>query len=193
MAVTTDHIDDLSEGMAGVNENSEASTETPEPKNKGVTFGSDVDMQETEASGAEDDTGGEQAEDDTDANMSDWNEDEHTLAIRGEVEKAWSKLPKASRAKNTKSEWVSKNVEAKKLVCMEEHRKDRSRAQAVARADKKKQERLKRRRAEMQKEQEKEQPEAPAAAATTETVRKTQVWLLEFEIARVRGRARKHA
>ena len=38
----------------------------------------------------------------------------------------------------------------------------------------------------MQKEQEKEQPEAPAAAATTDTVRKTQVWLLEFEIARVR-------
>jgi hypothetical protein len=88
--------------------------------------------------------------------------------------------------KNTKSEWVSKNVAAKKPVCMEEHRKDRSRAQAVARADKKKQERLQRKRAEMQKEQEKEQPEAPAAAATTDTVRKTQVWLLEFEIARVR-------
>jgi hypothetical protein len=56
----------------------------------------------------------------------------------------------------------------------------------VARADKKKQERLLRKRAEMQKEQEKEQPEAPAAAATTDTVMKTQVWRLEFEIARVR-------
>ena len=49
--------------------------------------------------GAEDDTEGEQAEGDTDANMSDWNEDEHTPTIRGEVEEAWSKLPKASKAK----------------------------------------------------------------------------------------------
>jgi hypothetical protein len=45
----------------------------------------------------------------------------------------------------------------------------------------------------MQKEQEKEQPEAPAAAATTDTVRKTQVWLLEFEIARVRTYAHTEA
>jgi hypothetical protein len=67
---------------------------------------------------------------------------------------------------------------------MEKHRKNRSRAKAVARADKKKQERVQMERAEMQKEQ--EQPEEPAAEATTDTVRKTQVWLLEFEIARVR-------
>ena len=42
--------------MASVNENSEASTETPEPDAQskgGVTFGCDVDMQETEALGAE--------------------------------------------------------------------------------------------------------------------------------------------
>jgi hypothetical protein len=69
---------------------------------------------------------------------------------------------------------------------MEEHRKTRSRAQAVARAGKKKQDRVQLKRAEMQKEQEKEKPEEPAAAATMDTVRKTQVWLLEFEIARVR-------
>ena len=170
MAVTTDHIDDLLDSMGSVNEISEASNETPEPK-KGVTFGADEEMHSAEEdSGAEEDTEGVQAEGDTDANMSDWNEAEHTVPIGREVEKAWSKLPKASKAKNTKSEWVSKNVAAKKLVCMEEHRKDRSRAQAVARADKKKQERLQRKRAEMQKEQEKEQPEAPAAAATTDTV-----------------------
>jgi hypothetical protein len=30
------------------------------------------------------------------------------------------------------------------------------------------------------------QPKEPAVEATTGTVRKTQVWLLEFEIARVR-------
>ena len=84
---------------------------------------------------------------------------------------------------------------AKKLVCMEEHRKDRSRAQAVARADKKKQERLQRKRAEMQKEQEKEQPEAPAAAATMDTVRKTQVWLCGYWSLKSHepGRTRKHA
>ena len=46
MAVTTDHIGDLAEGMASVNENSEASNETPEPdaQSKGVTFGFDVDI-----------------------------------------------------------------------------------------------------------------------------------------------------
>jgi hypothetical protein len=86
--------------------------------------------------------------------------------------------------KKTKIEWISKNVEARKLVSMEEHRKSRSCAKAVARADKKKQERAQIKRAEMQKEQ--KQPEGPAAEATTDTVRKTQVWLLEFEIARVR-------
>ena len=68
MAVTTDHIDDLSEGMASVNENSEASNETPKPdaQSKGVAFkfGFDVDMEETGAFGAEDDTEGEQAKDD---------------------------------------------------------------------------------------------------------------------------------
>jgi hypothetical protein len=69
MAVTTDHIDDLLDSMGSVNEISEASNETPEPKSKGVTFGSDVEMQETEALGAEDDTEGEQAEDDTAANI----------------------------------------------------------------------------------------------------------------------------
>ena len=76
------------------------------------------------------------------------------------------------------------NVEARKLVCMEEHRKSRSREKAVARADKKKKERAQKKRAEMQKEA--KEPEEPAAEATTDTVRKTQVWLLEFEIARVR-------
>ena len=122
MAVTTAHIGDLAEGMASVNENSEASNETPKPdaQSKGVTFkfGFDVDMEETEASGAEDDTEGEQEQvkDDTDANMSDWNEEEQTPTIRGEVEKAWSKLTKSSKSKNTKSEWVSKNVAARKLV-----------------------------------------------------------------------------
>jgi hypothetical protein len=176
--------------MASVNENSEASNDTPKPdaQSKGVTFkfGFDVDMEETGASGAEDDTEGEQAKGDTDANVSDWNEEEQTPTIRGEVEKAWSNLTKSSRTKNTKSEWIRKNVAARKLVCMEEHRKERSRAQAVARADKKKQDRVQMKRAEMQKEQEKEQPEAPAAAATVDTVRKTQVWLLVFEIARAR-------
>jgi hypothetical protein len=146
---------------------------------------------ETGALDAEEDTEGEQAqeaEDDADANMSDWNEEEHAPTIRSEVEKAWSKLTKVSKQKNTKSEWVSKNVAARKLVSMEEHRKSRSRAIAVARADKKKQERVQLKRAEMQKEQEKKQPEEPAAEATTERFgsRKTQVWLLEFEIARVR-------
>jgi hypothetical protein len=67
MAVTTAHIDDLADDMASVNENSEASNETPKPdaQRKGVTFkfGFDVEMQETEALGAEDDTEGEQAED----------------------------------------------------------------------------------------------------------------------------------
>jgi hypothetical protein len=82
MAVTTDHMDDLSEDMASVNENTEKSTDTPDPKSKGVSFGPDVDMEETEAPGA-DGTEGEQAEDDTDANMSDWNEEEHTVTIRG--------------------------------------------------------------------------------------------------------------
>ena len=52
MAVTTAHIDDLADDMAGVNENSEASTETPKPdaQRMGVTFkfGFDVEMQETE-------------------------------------------------------------------------------------------------------------------------------------------------
>ena len=94
------------------------------------------------------------------------------------MEKAWGKLPKASKAKNTKSEWISKNVAARKLVCMEEHRKARSRAQALARADKKKQERVQLKRAEMQKEKEKQQPEEPAVEATMDTVRKTRVWLL---------------
>jgi hypothetical protein len=51
----------------------------------------------------------------------------------------------------------------------------------VARGAEKKKKRLRLKRAEMQKEQEKEQPEAPAAAATTDTVRKTQVWLLELK------------
>ena len=124
MAVTTAHIDDLADDMAGVNENSEASNETPKPdaQSKGVTFkfGFDVEMKETEALGAEDDTEGEQAEDDTYAIMNDW-EEAHTPTIRSEVEKAWSKLPKASKAKNTRSEWISKNFAAKKLVCMEEH------------------------------------------------------------------------
>ncbi len=78
------------------------------------------------------------------------------------------------------------SLAARKLVCMEEHRKTRAREQAVARADKKKQERAQLKRAEMQKEQEKEKPEDPAVEATMDTVRKTQVWLLEFEIARVR-------
>jgi hypothetical protein len=45
---------------------------------------------------------------------------------------------KVTKQKNTKSEWVSKNVEARKLMCMEEHHKSRSREKAVARADKKK-------------------------------------------------------
>jgi hypothetical protein len=165
--------------MASVNENSEASNNTPKPdaQSKGVTFkfGFDVDMEETEASGAEDDTEGEQAKDDEDANMSDWNEEEQTPTTRGEVEKAWSNLTRSSKTKNTKSEWISKNVAARKLVCMEEHRKTRARVQAVARADKKKQDRVQLKRAEMQKEQEKEQPEAPAAAETMDTVRKTQV------------------
>jgi hypothetical protein len=31
--------------------------------------------------------------------MSDWNEEEHAPTIRSEVEKAWSKLPKASKQK----------------------------------------------------------------------------------------------
>ena len=39
--------------------------------------------------------------------MSDWNEEEHTPTTRGEVEKAWSKLTKSSKSKNTKSEWMS--------------------------------------------------------------------------------------
>jgi hypothetical protein len=91
------------------------------------------------------------------------------------VEKAWSKLPKGSRAKNTKSQWISENVAAKKLVSMEEHRKGRPRVQAVARADKKKRERLQQKRAETKRGQENEKPEAPAAAATMDTVRKTQV------------------
>jgi hypothetical protein len=65
-----------------------------------------------------------------------------------------------------------------------EHRKSRSHAKAVARADKKKQERAQMKRAKMQKDQ--KQPEEPAAEATTDTVLKTQVWLLEFEVARVR-------
>jgi hypothetical protein len=157
--------------MAGVSENGEASNETPEPKSKGVTSGADEEMHSAEedsgaeGSGAEEDTEGVQAEGDTDANMSDWNEAEHTVPIGREVEKAWSKLPKASRAKNTKSEWVSKNVAAKKLVFKEEHRKERLRAQKVARADKKKQGRLQRKRTEQQNEQKQEQPEEPAAAS----------------------------
>jgi hypothetical protein len=57
-------------------------------------------MEEMGALGAEDDTEGEQAkepEDDADANMSDWNEEEQTPTIRGEVEKARSKLTKSSK------------------------------------------------------------------------------------------------
>jgi hypothetical protein len=60
MAVTTAHIEDLEEGMASVNQNSEASNDMPKPdaQSKGVTFkfGFDVDMEEAGASGAEDDT-----------------------------------------------------------------------------------------------------------------------------------------
>ena len=118
-----------------MSETGEASNEAPEPKSKGVTFkfGSDVEMQETEALGAEDDTEGrEQAEDDTDAIMGDWDEEAHTPTIQVEVEKAWSKLPKASKAKNTRSEWISKDFAAKKLVCMEDHRKERGRANGGA-------------------------------------------------------------
>jgi hypothetical protein len=82
MAVTTAHIGNLQEDMAGVNETSEASNEThkPDAEIKGVTFGFDVQMEDTGALDAEDDTEGEQAkepEDDADANMSDWNEEDH--------------------------------------------------------------------------------------------------------------------
>jgi hypothetical protein len=98
--------------MARVNEASEANNETPKPdaESKGVTFrfGFDVEMGETGAlgAGAEDDTEGEQAqeaEDDADVNMSDWNEEEHAPTIRGEVEKAWSKLPRASKQKTPRA------------------------------------------------------------------------------------------
>jgi hypothetical protein len=66
----------------------------------------------------------------------------------------------------------------------EEHRKSRSREKAMARANTKKKERAQKKRAEMQNEP--EDPKEPAVEATTDTVRKTQLWLLEFEIARVR-------
>jgi hypothetical protein len=90
MTVTTAHMDDLAGDMAGVSENGEASNETPKPKSKGVSFksGVDVEMQETEALGAEDDTEGEQAEDDTDAIMNDWDEESHTPTTQVEEEKA---------------------------------------------------------------------------------------------------------
>jgi hypothetical protein len=78
----------------------------PDAESKGVSFrfdfDKDVKMGETGASGAEEDTEGEQAqeaEDDADVNMSDWNEGEHAPTIRSEVEKAWSKLPRASKQK----------------------------------------------------------------------------------------------
>jgi hypothetical protein len=92
--------------MARANETSEASNEThkPDAEIKGVTFkfGFDMQMEDTGALDAEADTAGEQAkepEDEADANMSDWNEEDHTPTIRSEVEKASSKLPKASKAK----------------------------------------------------------------------------------------------
>jgi hypothetical protein len=102
-------MDDLQESMARVNQISEANNAAPKPdaESKGVKFRFefDVKMGETGASGdAEEDTEGEQAqeaEDDADVNMSDWNEDEHAPTIRSEVEKAWSKLPRASKQKKT--------------------------------------------------------------------------------------------
>ena len=57
--------------------------------------------------------------------------------------------------------------------------------ESVGAGGQEKQERAQKKRAEMQKEQ--KQPEGPAAEATTDTVRKTQVWLLGFEIVRVRS------
>jgi hypothetical protein len=119
--------------------------------------------------------------------MNDWNEGEHAPNIRKEVEKAWSKLSKAAKQKNAKSEWISKNVGARKLVCMEDGGapQEQIARESVGAGGQEKQERAQKKRAEMQKER--KEPEEPAAEATTDTVRKTQVWLLGFEIVRVRS------
>jgi hypothetical protein len=81
--------------------------QNPTQRARGVKFRFefDVKMEETGASGAEEDTEGEQAQEaegDADVNMSDWNEGEHAPTIRSEVEKAWSKLPRASKQTNKK-------------------------------------------------------------------------------------------
>jgi hypothetical protein len=187
-------MDDLQEGVERVNEIHEANNAAPKTSDKEkVTskfdFDEDTLMGEAGASTAEGEgaTEGEQAqgaEDDGDSNMDDWNEDEHAPNIWKEVEAAWKKLSKSSKNKNTKSDWIRKNVEARKLVSTEEHHKSRSREKAVARATKHKQERAQKKRAEVHNEQ--KGSKEPTAETTTDTVRKTQVWLLEFEIARVR-------
>ena len=95
--------------MAGVTEIQEANNAAPRPA--GVTFrfefpDEDTAMGEAGASAAEGDTEGEQTQEDEDdggANMNDWNEGEHAPNIRKEVEKAWSKLSKVAKQKNTKA------------------------------------------------------------------------------------------
>jgi hypothetical protein len=80
VAVTTAHMEDLQESMARVNEISKTNNAAPKPdaESKGVKFSFDFDkdvkMGETGASGAEEDTEGEQAQEaegDADVNMSD--------------------------------------------------------------------------------------------------------------------------
>jgi hypothetical protein len=102
-------MDDLQEGMARVTEIHEAYNAAPRPVGVTCRFDfpdEDTAMGEARASAAEGDTEGgktQEAEDDGGANMNDWNEGEHAPNIRKEVEKAWSKLSKVAKQKNTKA------------------------------------------------------------------------------------------
>jgi hypothetical protein len=69
-------------------------------------------------------------------------------------------------------------------VSKEEHRKVKARERAVERANAKKQERARKKREEAAKSQ--KEDNAPEVEVATDTVRRTQLWFLEYEIARMR-------